>query len=67
MSPRIEARARSVFNSAMNSAIRMMTISTAPAIASPPIKATTVATVTKISVPTFRSRTRSRNPVLTSG
>ena len=63
----MEARARSVLSSAMNSAIRMMTINTAPATVSPPNTATSVATVTKISVPTLRSRNRSSKPVFTSG
>lgn len=51
----IDARARSVFSSAINSAIRMMTIRTAPATVSPPNTATSVAMVTKISVPILRS------------
>ncbi|WP_291311884.1 MULTISPECIES: hypothetical protein [unclassified Devosia] len=63
----IEARARSVFNSAMNSAIRMITIRTAPATVSPPNTATRVAMVTKISVPILRSLNRSISPLLASG
>ncbi len=67
ISPLMDARARSVFNSAMNSAIKMMTMRIAPATVSPPKTATVVAMVTKISVPTFRSLTRSVSPFLTSG
>ena len=63
----IEARARTVFNSAMNSAIRMITINTAPATVSPPNTATSVATVMKISVPTLWSWIKSSMPVFTRG
>ena len=65
--PLIEARARSVFRSAMNSASRMIVINTAPATASPPINAKIVANVTNISVPILCSWTRSERPVLASG
>jgi hypothetical protein len=51
----------------MNSANKMMTMSTAPAVASPPISAVIVASVTKISVPILCSSMRSRTPVLVSG
>ncbi|MHB1172536.1 MAG: hypothetical protein ACYCZY_08580 [Lacisediminihabitans sp.] len=67
MSAFIEARARSVLSSAMNSAMRMMVINTTPASGSPPTTATRVATVTKISVPILRMRMSSIKPVLASG
>ena len=67
MSALIDARARSVFSSAMNSAMRMMTINVAPATYSRPSIAMTVAIVTNTSVPIFRSRTRSTKPIFASG
>ena len=51
----IDAGARSVLSSAMNSAMRMIVIRTEAAMYSRPASATSVATVTKISVPILRS------------